>query len=91
MDPYVVMMVGGVVLLLFALILIGLRYPGSGAEQVGWKSPRAQAEQESVRESEDLAQMLEANERWVRLAAEFRRKTSGCGRNWRAAMLSLSG
>jgi hypothetical protein len=59
-DLYAALMFGGVALLLLALILIGLRYPGSGAEQVGWKSPRAQAEQESARESEDLAQMLEA-------------------------------
>jgi hypothetical protein len=60
MDLYAAIIIGGVALLLLALILIGLRYPGSGAEQVGWASPRARAERESVRESEDLAQMLEA-------------------------------
>jgi hypothetical protein len=60
MDAYAAIMIGGVVLLLAALVLLGLRYPGSGAEQVGWSSPRARAEDESARESEDLAQMLEA-------------------------------
>lgn len=60
MDLYAAIILGGVVLLLLALVLLGLRYPGSGAEQLGWSSPRSQAERESARESEDLAQMLEA-------------------------------
>jgi hypothetical protein len=60
MDLYAAIILGGVALLIAALVLIGLRYPGSGAEQVGWSSPRARAEAEAAGDAEDLAQMLEA-------------------------------
>jgi hypothetical protein len=58
-DPFVVIMVGGVLGLLLALILLGLFYPGSGADQVGWRPTRS-AEEQIQNEIDDLDQMLEA-------------------------------
>jgi hypothetical protein len=64
MDPFFVVIGGGVLLLLAVMIWLGVTYPGSGTEQLGWKSPREVAEQEAQRDSDDVAQMLEAaNER----------------------------
>jgi uncharacterized protein YkwD len=58
-DPFVVIMVGLVGGLLVALILLGLFYPGSGADQVNWKPTRS-VETEVQNEIDDLDQMLEA-------------------------------
>lgn len=69
MDPFVAIMAGGVVLLLVAVVLLGVFYPGSGAEQLGWKSPRAHEDVEGARDAEDLEQMLEA--------ANMRRRARG--------------
>jgi hypothetical protein len=59
-DPFFVIIGGGVVLLLVGMVVLGLWYPGSGAAQLGWRSPREQAEREAALESDDVAQMLEA-------------------------------
>jgi hypothetical protein len=58
-DPFVVIMVGLVGGLLVALILLGLFYPGSGADQVNWRQTRS-VETEVQNEIDDLDQMLEA-------------------------------
>jgi len=62
-DPFVVIMtvlVGG---LLVILILLGVFYPGSGADQVNWRPTRS-VETEVQNELDDMEQMLEAqNER----------------------------
>jgi hypothetical protein len=58
-DPFVIIMVGLVGGLLVALILLGLFYPGSGADQVNWKPTRS-VEAEVQNEIDDLDQMLEA-------------------------------
>lgn len=64
MDLFAAVMLGILVAIVVVVLALGLWYPGSGAEQVGWRTPRAHAEEEAVRDSEDLAQMLEAaNER----------------------------
>ena len=39
-DPFAAIMLGGVALLLVALLLLGRFYPGSGAQQLDWR-PRA--------------------------------------------------
>ncbi len=63
MDPFVVIMVGLVGGLLVSLILLGLFYPGSGADQVNWRPTRS-VQTEVQNEIDDLDQMLEAaNER----------------------------
>ena len=59
MDPFVVIMLGGVGGLVISLLLLGRFYPGSGAEQVDWKPTRS-AEQEVQNEIDDLDQMLAA-------------------------------
>jgi len=58
-DPFVIIMVGLVGGLLVALILLGLFYPGSGADQVNWRPTRS-VETEVQNEIDDLDQMLEA-------------------------------
>jgi hypothetical protein len=60
MDPFAVAILTIVLLLVAGIVLLGLFYPGSGSEQLGWRSPRAVADAEASRDSEDLAQMLEA-------------------------------
>lgn len=59
MDPFVVIIVGGVGGLLIALLLLGRFYPGSGAEQIDWRPTRS-AEMEIQNEIDDLDQMLAA-------------------------------
>ena len=59
MDPFVVIVVGGVGGLVIALLLLGRFYPGSGAEQVDW-TPTRSAELEVQNEIDDLDQMLAA-------------------------------
>lgn len=59
MDPFVAVMlllVGG---LLVGVILLGIFYPGSGADQVDWRPTRS-AEAEYANEIDDLEQMTEA-------------------------------
>ena len=59
-------MVGIFVLMIVFVILLGIFYPGSGAEQLGWKPTRS-PEVEAANEVDDVAQMLEAtNERRAR-------------------------
>lgn len=58
-DPFAVIMLGGVGVILLALILIGHFYPGSGADQVQWRSTRSY-DQQVMNEIDDLDQMLEA-------------------------------
>jgi uncharacterized protein YkwD len=71
-DPFVIIMVGLVGGLLVALILLGLFYPGSGADQVNWKPTRS-VETEVQNEIDDLDQMLDAanEKRRARGAAEL--------------------
>jgi hypothetical protein len=62
-DPFAAIMLGGVLLLLVALLLLGRFYPGSGARQLDWRPTRS-PELEAQLELEDVDQMLEAqNER----------------------------
>jgi hypothetical protein len=60
MDPFAAIMLGIVVFVVGALIALGLWYPGSGAAQVGWRSPKEHAEREAALDEEDLEQLLEA-------------------------------
>jgi hypothetical protein len=69
-DPFVVIMAGLVGGLLIALILLGLFYPGSGADQVKWRPTRS-VETEVQNEIDDLDQML--------AAANAKRRARGAG------------
>lgn len=69
MDPLVITMVvlfGG---LFIGVILLGIFYPGSGADQVDWRPTRS-AELEYENEIDDLAQMTEAVNRRRRARGE---------------------
>ena len=58
-DPFVVIMTGLVGGLLVILILLGLFYPGSGADQVNWRPTRS-VETEVQNEIDDVEGMLGA-------------------------------
>ena len=62
-EIFALVMVGIFVLMIVFVILLGIFYPGTGAEQLGWRPTRT-PEQEAANEVDDVAQMLEAtNER----------------------------
>jgi uncharacterized protein YkwD len=62
-EIFALVMVGIFVLMVVFIILLGIFYPGSGAEQLQWRPTRS-PEQEAENEVDDVAQMLEAtNER----------------------------
>src|SRR5215208_7049339 len=56
---FVWVMVGFFAFLLLFILLLGVFYPGSGAEQLGWRPTRS-PEVEAQNEVDDIAQMLEA-------------------------------
>ena len=58
-EIFVWVMVGIFGLLFLIVILLGLFYPGSGAEQLDWKPTRS-PEVEAQNEIDDISQMLEA-------------------------------
>jgi hypothetical protein len=63
-DPFTLVVVGGLAALVLVLWLLGRYYPGSGLEQLGLQSARELAERREELEAEDLDQMLRAhNER----------------------------
>ena len=69
MDPLVIVMVvlfGG---LFIGVILLGIFYPGSGADQVDWRPTRS-AEVDYENEIDELAQMTEAVNRRRRARGE---------------------
>jgi hypothetical protein len=68
-DPFALIMLGGVAALLIALLLLGRFYPGSGAEQLDWRPTRS-AEVEVANDADDLSQMREAINRRRRARGE---------------------
>lgn len=68
-ELFSLVMVGIFVLMVVFVILLGIFYPGSGADQLDWRPTRSD-EQEAANEVDDVAQMLEAaNERRRRRGA----------------------
>ncbi len=62
-ELFAYVMAGIFVAMIVFVILLGIFYPGSGADQLDWKPTRSD-EQEAENEVDDVAQMLEAtNER----------------------------
>lgn len=59
MDPFVAIVVGGLALLIIAVLALGWFYPGSGAEQLDWRPTRS-PELEAQNEVDDHVQMLDA-------------------------------
>jgi hypothetical protein len=63
-DPFTLVVVGGLAALVLVFWIIGRYYPGSGLEQLGLQSARELHERREALEAEDLDQMLAAhNER----------------------------
>jgi hypothetical protein len=60
-DPFTLVVVGGVAALVLVFWMIGRYYPGSGLEQLGLRSARELAERREALEAEDLDQMLTAH------------------------------
>jgi hypothetical protein len=63
-DPFVVVIFGGVAVIVIFVFLLGRFYPGSGADVLDWKPKHASLEAQIENELDDIDQMLEAaNER----------------------------
>jgi hypothetical protein len=60
-DPFTLVVVGGLAALLVVFWLLGRYYPGSGLEQLGLRSARELAERREELEAEDLDQLLRAH------------------------------
>jgi hypothetical protein len=69
MDPFAVIMLGGVAGLLIALLLIGRLTPGSGAKELDWHPTRS-VDAEVQNDIDDLEQMLAATNRRRRARGE---------------------
>ncbi|MBV9796702.1 MAG: hypothetical protein JO039_01540 [Solirubrobacterales bacterium] len=61
MDPFALVLVGGLLVIALFVWLVGKYYPGSGLEQLGLKSAREIMETREGLEAEDLEQMLAAH------------------------------
>jgi hypothetical protein len=63
-DPFAIVLLGAVAVMVLWLWLLGKRFPGSGLEQLGQRTARQITEDREELEAEDLSQMLAAhNER----------------------------
>lgn len=60
-DPFAVIILTGIVVVVVSVWLLGRYYPGSGMEQVGLRSAREIVETREELEAEDLEQMLSAH------------------------------
>jgi hypothetical protein len=68
-DPFALIMLGGVAGLVIVLLLLGRFYPGSGAQQLDWRPTRS-VEVEVQNEIDDVDQMREAVNRRRRARGE---------------------
>jgi hypothetical protein len=59
-DPFAVIVLSGIAVIVVSVWLVGKYYPGSGLDQVGLRSAREIAETREELEAEDLNQMLAA-------------------------------
>jgi hypothetical protein len=60
-DPFAVIILCGIVIVVASVYLVGRYYPGSGLEQIGLRSAREIHESREALEAEDLDQMLAAH------------------------------
>jgi hypothetical protein len=61
MDPFALVIVGGLVAMILFVLLLGKYVPGSGMEQLDWKSAREIHEKREALEADDLSEMLAAH------------------------------
>jgi hypothetical protein len=69
-DPFALVLLGGLAALILWIWLLGKYYPGSGLEQLGLKSAREISENREALDAEDLEQMLAAHNRRRRARGE---------------------
>jgi hypothetical protein len=62
-DPFALVLLGGLGAVILWVWVLGKYYPGSGLEQLGLKSAREISETREALEAEDLDQMLAAHNR----------------------------
>jgi hypothetical protein len=60
-DPFALVILGGLVALILWIWLLGKYYPGSGIDQLGLRSAREITENREALEAEDLEQMLSSH------------------------------
>ena len=60
MDPFALVLFGGLAAFVLAVWLLGRHYPGSGLEQLGLRTARQITETREALEAEDLEQMVAA-------------------------------
>jgi hypothetical protein len=60
-DPFAVVILSGIAVVVVSVWLLGRFYPGSGLEQIGMRTAREIAETRESLEAEDLEQMLAAH------------------------------
>jgi hypothetical protein len=60
-DPFAVVILSGIAVVVVSVWLLGRYYPGSGLDQIGLRSAREIAETRETLEAEDLEQMLAAH------------------------------
>jgi hypothetical protein len=60
-DPFALVLLGGLIAVIVWVWLLGKYYPGSGVEQLGLRSAREIVENREALEAEDLEQMLAAH------------------------------
>ncbi len=61
MDPFAVVILSGIAVVILCVWLLGRFYPGSGMEQLGLRSAREISETREQLEAEDLDQMIAAH------------------------------
>lgn len=69
-DPFALVLLGGLAALILWIWLLGKYYPGSGLEQLGLKNAREISEQREALDAEDLEQMLAAHNQRRRARGE---------------------
>ena len=76
MDPFAVVILSGIAVVILCVWLLGRFYPGSGMEQLGLRSAREISETREQLEAEDLDQMIAAHNARRRARGE-RERTVG--------------
>jgi hypothetical protein len=69
-DPFALVLLGGLAALILWIWLLGKYYPGNGLEQLGLRSAREISESREALDAEDLEQMLAAHNQRRRARGE---------------------
>jgi hypothetical protein len=75
-DPFAVIILCGIAVVVVSVWLLGRYYPGSGLDQIGLRSARQIVETRETLEAEDLEQMLAAHNARRRARGESELTTS---------------